>query len=597
MPHKTHEMYIDNIRIEADPCSDLAKLKETLDTIGSYQSMIENYGGTVVQDDKDEYETLGNTYDALKADLNSVNDTSSLGTWHASYRTANSDSDTLLIKMQKQLFEAHGTNQNKVWTYACLGNMVKVMRKHTKWLLPGQPGGSLDIKMAANEYEAGQVVLRVKANTPNLTTVEVKVSNLTCSGCPNIPASQITLHPVGYLNTQSPQYPRQYDEQWPDPILAYLENFTLEPAVWQPIWVEVHTLPNQKAGDYSGTITVTANGGHSLSIPINVKVWDFAVPHEFHFPTALKFTIGAWEKIDKYRYPTSGWYPFVHYCNGTKELSDLTDPHSIWLVNLRTKYHDMLLAHRIVPNNPYRDIAPRIDDLQKFKAAGGRHFFPLENSYIGDTQNERNSRWNKIKAFMDEFEQHPELAVMKPYIYGLDERPPNTFPEIKEICDELQGRLANENYSHKVKLITTAKDKSYGKDTYNIGGENICLDDSFDGWVPVTNYHGATLGDIAAAKARGKDIWWYTCVSPFHPIYGNTRIEDPVAALRLIPGFKAFKYKSDGFLHWTIQHWEIYYKTPPAGVPNHTPYKYTMTGGPVITVTNYTGRTWNRSNG
>ena len=66
-----------------------------------------------------------------------------------------------------------------------------------------------------------------------------------------------------------------------------------------------------------------ADGANTLIIPFEANVWNFAVPHESHFPTAVALMDDVILKpyganvsqgeIDKYK----------AYCRGEKELADM----------------------------------------------------------------------------------------------------------------------------------------------------------------------------------------------------------------------------------------------------------------------------------
>lgn len=54
--------------------------------------------------------------------------------------------------------------------------------------------------------------------------------------------------------------------------------FYVSPSRNQPIWIDVEIPKNAVAGDFTGTVNVSANGRDALSIPISLKVWNFSIP-------------------------------------------------------------------------------------------------------------------------------------------------------------------------------------------------------------------------------------------------------------------------------------------------------------------------------
>ena len=59
----------------------------------------------------------------------------------------------------------------------------------------------------------------------------------------------------------------------------------------QPLWILVYVPKDAKAGDYSGTLSLKADG-FSADVPIRLHVWDFALPERNHLQTAFGFSPG-----------------------------------------------------------------------------------------------------------------------------------------------------------------------------------------------------------------------------------------------------------------------------------------------------------------
>lgn len=73
-----------------------------------------------------------------------------------------------------------------------------------------------------------------------------------------------------------------------------------------------------------------------------------------------------------------------------------------------------------------------------------------------------------------------------------------------------------------------------------------------DAWCPRTSDYD--LRRVAAARARGKQVWWYICIGPAHP-YANWFIEYPALETRLLMGAMVAKYRPDGFLYYAANMW------------------------------------------
>jgi hypothetical protein len=92
-----------------------------------------------------------------------------------------------------------------VWTCRWTHGVDKVFRKDRPF--QGQQGKTLQVELAANEYEGVQLVLR--AARP-LGGVRVSVSDLLGEGGRRIASKQVEVLVVGYVNTKKPPYAVDY---------------------------------------------------------------------------------------------------------------------------------------------------------------------------------------------------------------------------------------------------------------------------------------------------------------------------------------------------------------------------------------------------
>ena len=73
-----------------------------------------------------------------------------------------------------------------------------------------------------------------------------------------------------------------------------------------------------------------------------------------------------------------------------------------------------------------------------------------------------------------------------------------------------------------------------------------------DAWCPLTPRFD--MEKAAAARAAGKEVWWYICCGPRHP-HANMFVEYPAIEGRLLMGAMTAKYRPDGFLYYQISIW------------------------------------------
>jgi hypothetical protein len=470
---------------------------------------------------------------------------------------------------------------NRVLGYGWTHGAEKVFRADRPFR--GEIGGVLKIELAANEYEGVQLVLR---STKPLSGVRVSVSDLVADGNQRIAAKQVEVLPVGYVNTKKPPYSVDYVGWWPDPLLDFLTSFDLDADVWQPVWLDVHTMSGQPAGLYKGIVNVHAEGVADLLIPLEVTVWNFAVPKTYHLPLAVVF----WDDMLREMYskdPTEQG-KYSAYCRDEIQAESLGDGEARHLVELRRKCHDLILAHHLIPDNIYRDRPPRIDDVQRWKAAGASNFNIIHvpsnaNLKAGDPYPAEDKKriLDALADYVPKLKKEGLLDLA--YIYGFDEIKSNQFAALKDIFGEIKRRYPM------IPLMTTAYDHSYGRETG--------LDSCVDVWVPLTEKYGVTEETIEAARKRGRQVWWYICCGPRHP-YANWFVEYTAAEHRLLMGFMAQKFNTQGFLYYSLNFWCTNRETQtPDGkttVTENAPFREPINRGPL---TNSDGKSWTNYNG
>ena len=467
------------------------------------------------------------------------------------------------------------------WAYGWTHGADKVFRQDRPF--GGTLGGTLKMELAANEYEGVQLVLRSKAA---MKKVRVTVSDLAAEGGQKIASSQIEVLPVGYVNTRKPPYKVDYVGWWPDPLLNFLPTFDLDAEVWQPVWLDVRATPDQAPGTYKGQITVTAEGAEPLKAPIEVTVWGFAVPKAYHLPLAVV----CWDHMlgPLYSKDKSEWDKFMAYVRDQATLESLGMGEARRMADIRRKCQDMVLAHHLIPDNIYRWEPPRIDDVKKWKDHGARWFNIIHIEGIPDLKagdpypaKEKERILGVLADYVPKLEKEGLLDLA--YIYGFDEIKPNQFAAVKDIFGEIKKRYP------KIPLMTTAYDHSYGRDTG--------LDEFVDIWVPLMEKYGSTTDAIEAARKRGKQVWWYICCGPHHP-YANWFVEYTAAEHRLIMGFMPWKFASQGFLHYSMNHWATNraVEQPDGSVKKveNAPFAEPINRGPL---TNSDGKSWTNYNG
>lgn len=151
--------------------------------------------------------------------------------------------------------------------------------------VPRLIGTALKIAAARNESEAAQFVLRPQTALKNLT---VQTTPLRSAGA-TIDAKNIEVLRVRYVDIAQPTDATGTAAPWPDPLPPLKAPIDLEANRNQPFWLRVSVPKGAKAGVYKGEVRLKANG-YSASVPVQLTVWNFALPDRLTCQTAFGFS-------------------------------------------------------------------------------------------------------------------------------------------------------------------------------------------------------------------------------------------------------------------------------------------------------------------
>ena len=74
-----------------------------------------------------------------------------------------------------------------------------------------------------------------------------------------------------------------------------------------------------------------------------------------------------------------------------------------------------------------------------------------------------------------------------------------------------------------------------------------------DWYCPLTSVYDLELSD--KLRAKGHQVWWYTCCGPKHPYANMATTEYPFIEGRLL-AWMSYLYRADGFLYWHVNMWQ-----------------------------------------
>ncbi len=366
------------------------------------------------------------------------------------------------------------------------------------------------VELAGNETESIQLL--IYAFDRELKGANVSVGALMKNGKPG---PTVEASPVGFVETQRPPYPVKYVGWHPDPILDFLKGYNIKEGEVQPVWIRITAPAGTPAGEYKAQVTVKAADVNPVKLTLKVRVWDFDVPQERHLRTAMSL-----------------YDVYLPYAYGK-----LTEP-------MRQKYEDFVLSYRINPDNIYRPEMPPIESLKRWDKKGLNAFnilyvqkpdgikagdpFPAEQRELLLRKVDESVALLRANGLFD-----------KAYLYGFDEIGPESFSAMQDIFGEVKRRHPD------LLTLTTGYD-----DTFGITSKV----DAMDAWCPLTPKYD--LKRVEDARARGKQIWWYTCISPKEP-WANWLIEYDAIDARVLMGLQTAKYRPDGYLYYAMMRWPL----------------------------------------
>ena len=339
----------------------------------------------------------------------------------------------------------------------------------------------------------------------------------------------------GYLARRPPYKPHPLEapscEKWlPDPLLP-AAPFKVRKGGSQGTWITVHADPAAMPGLYLGKVRVRTAGGEDLAeIPFSVRVRKLALPATFGLKTSFSYMDGF----------TKPLYP------------------GDWNAR-RREAHDILLDHRLNPDDITRTDLTRIEDIAHMKARGANAW---NITQIAPPPNDPRAKWlcrpeaKDVFApgFYESFTNRlaPHVAALKArnlfdgaYIYGFDECEGEFYSGMREMYLKLKRDFPD------LPIMTTARTFNDFCNGRRKVSDDLIVADWFCGSM------GAYRTEAAdAVRQRGCKAWWYTSLGPTYPKMNFANWEYPFIEGRLVLGCCTWLYRSDGFLFWHCNNWK-----------------------------------------
>ena len=379
--------------------------------------------------------------------------------------------------------------------YATVPAGVGVRPKRLDDLIGVETGERFLLTGARNEWVSAQAVMLSPKR--DLQGVELTTSALReRESGREIPAGRVDFAPVGYLFNDAP-YDVEKHGWWPEPILISdaVADFPVPQGDLRALWLRIHIPKDAEPGIYEGRATIAPDDGPSISIPVAVKVYDFAIPDAYHFRTAIS---------------ASG-------------------PHagSTWALSSR-----WLLDYGINPGSLYSSRSPTEEEFRRMAEDGRVNAFNVGAYTSAATPPDR----EQLDAMLDQIGTALATAEKyglrdKAYYYCFDEAKEAKRAAMQKVTSAVHERFPE------LLILTTA----------HVNPEQF---PQVRGWVPrIPAYQYEKARKL---REQGREVWWYVSgASPFPPVVSLYVTQSPMAH-RLLMGFMAYGYGSDGFLYYAM---------------------------------------------
>lgn len=385
---------------------------------------------------------------------------------------------------------------------------------------------ALALELARNESESAQILVTA-GDGGAVSNVSVEVSAFADADGRRF-GGDVIWQRVGYIRRQRPYHPHPCGapaaENWlPDPLLPPAP-FAVRASATQGVWLTARAEENARPGIYRGLVTVSAGGQPLRTVPVTLRVRDFSNPKTFGMPTAFCVMDGF----------TRAQYP------GRFD-------------EMRRKTHDLMLSHRLNPDDISRTEPPRIEDLL-YAREKGMNRFNILNLVPKPAKPGKWVCYSPLSAytpaFYDELKDRltPYVAELRKhglekyaYLYGFDERPYAYYPAIGELWRKLKADFPD------IPVMTTAMMYRDMRD-----GKSYPEQEITDWFCPLTSVYDPALSE--RLRLQGRQVWWYVCCGPTYPQANFASIEYPFVEGRLL-GWLTYRFRSDGLLFWHVNLW------------------------------------------
>ncbi|MDD4519173.1 MAG: DUF4091 domain-containing protein [Limnochordia bacterium] len=354
----------------------------------------------------------------------------------------------------------------------------------------------IEMESAQNEWEGAQLIIHA---VERLESVEVTVNPLVHrEGIgPDIVLEVFRQHYV-HITEPTSVFPTGW---YPDALPPLQSSLSVEAGHNQGLWLSLKVPAKQPAGLYEGSVVLTLHSSNNVQvseIPVQLTVWDFALPDETHTMSAF----ALWgDQIARYYGITPGSPRY-------------------W--QMLERYYWFQTEYRLPPDDlpiPYVDPDQYVRSAERFVERPEVYSFriPFRNDPA------------ETKQLVDLLREKGWLSKGYFYLGGLiDEPSPEQYPSVLMYGQQLKQIAPDARHVVTIHPVEP-------------------LSGAVDTWAPLVHYYDHEMAQ--ARQAIGEHMWWYTCVMPTSP-YPTYHIDDDLMGARLLSWFQ-WNWDIEGVLYWS----------------------------------------------
>jgi hypothetical protein len=410
----------------------------------------------------------------------------------------------------------HNWQVEDEFAIACTHSVIK-LRKDALFPLPISE--QIELSLARNEYESVQLAILPFGKDLNQVTLEA--SNLKGISGNTISKSNIEMFLVDYnkIDWQA-SYVTAYKGWHPDPLIPLKSAVNISGnEVCRPVWITVYAPPGTVAGEYTGTITVSAAGTKKITALVKCRVWDFELPVSGHLVTH------TWDDLDNLcdfynleEYPVE-WYQ--RFC----------------ALLLKNRMNPGFAGVNYVDQKPDKSGRYNFSEVEKvldYCIDRGLNRFSIIQMKKGEyTPEEAEVAYQFTTAYAKFLREKGWLD--KALVELWDEPTDLEWPGIKERAERLK------QIDPGLRLQLFAEGGPYN--FWDKSTDKYGLNSLVDIWAPINPV------ESPETQARGGEIWAYFCTLTRESA-PNFFIDCPAIYQRSIAWY-CWMYGLDGFEHWS----------------------------------------------